>query len=221
MFTPILDNQPYAYSVGKFVCVGRNYAAHAQELNNPIPQSPILFIKPSDAAVNLAPTFGIPEQYGAVHHELEIAVLIGQKLTKANLEQVRNSIAGVGLGLDLTLRDLQDQLKSKSQPWELAKAFDGACPISHFVSVDSQFDWQDISIEMFKNNVLVQAGNSQSMLFPILPLIAHISQHFTLNPGDIIMTGTPAGVGPLAIGDHLQLGLNALIQVESNVTLSN
>ena len=218
MFTPILDGQPFPHAVGKMVCVGRNYAEHAKELNNPVPSAPILFIKPADAAVPVEPSFAIPADRGAVHHELEIAVLIGQRLQNADAAAVAAGIAGVGLGLDLTLRDVQDGLKSKGHPWEIAKAFDGACPLTGFVNASQVQNWQDLNLTLMRNAVLQQQGNSNAMLFPILPLIAYISRIFTLNPGDVIMTGTPAGVGPLAAGDELQLNLQDWLSVRTQVT---
>tara|TARA_B110000438_G_C15647880_1_gene578252 strand:- start:197 stop:868 length:672 start_codon:yes stop_codon:yes gene_type:complete len=219
----ILDQQIFSHALGKIVCVGRNYAAHAKELNNPIPSSPILFIKPASSAVPFATDFSIPKDQGSVHHELEIAILIGSTLSHADTEQVAASIAGIGLGLDLTLRDVQDQLKEKGHPWERAKSFDGACPLTEFVSVSlvSPDDWQSIALRLKKNGQLQQQGSSADMLFPILPLIAHMSEHFSLQPGDVILTGTPAGVGPLAVGDsllaELSLGNNVVFTCESAV----
>lgn len=209
-----LDQQLFPHALGKIVCVGRNYAAHAKELNNPIPSEPILFIKPASSAVDLSPGFSIPEDQGSVHHELEIAILIGQPLMNANNEQVAESIAGIGLGLDLTLRDVQAKLKEKGHPWERAKSFDGACPLTGFVSLPqfSNDDWQSISLDfglkLEKNGQLQQQGSSADMLFAILPLIAHMSEHFSLQPGDVILTGTPAGVGPLEQGDNLSCTLS-------------
>lgn len=201
----ILDQQLYPHTLGKIVCVGRNYAEHAKELNNPIPSSPILFIKPASSAVPFAPNISIPQNQGSVHHELEIAILIGQPLTNASEEHVAASIAGVGLGLDLTLRDVQSRLKEKGHPWERAKSFDGACPLTGFVSInlDNHEDWQNLELQLEKNGQLQQQGSSGDMLFAILPLIAHMSENFSLQPGDIILTGTPAGVGPLEMGDEL------------------
>lgn len=219
-----LDQKVYPHRLGKIVCVGRNYAAHAKELNNPIPSSPILFIKPASSAVAAGPEFSIPQDQGSVHHELEIAILIGQTLKNASVDQVAESIAGIGLGLDLTLRDVQDQLKAKGHPWERAKSFDGACPLTDFVSVNlpSKDDWQSIGLTLEKNGKLQQQGSSADMLFSILPLIAHMSQHFSLQPGDVILTGTPAGVGPLDVGDslfaELSLNNNVLLTSESIVT---
>lgn len=202
MFKTLLDQKEFAHSVSKVVCVGRNYADHAKELNNPIPTSPILFIKPASSVVAFS-AFSIPENQGSVHHELEIAVLIGKTLSNADTRQVRDALVGVGLGLDLTLRDVQAKLKEKGHPWERAKAFDGACPLSEFVAVDDSIDWKNIGLVLNKNGQLQQQGNSADMLFPVVELIAHMSESFTLNAGDIILTGTPAGVGPIEAGDQL------------------
>ena len=223
MMQLILDQKNYPQCLGKIVCVGRNYAAHAKELNNPIPSEPILFIKPASSAVAATPGFSIPRAQGSVHHELEIAILIGQALKNASEDQVAESIAGIGLGLDLTLRDLQAKLKEKGHPWELAKSFDGACPLTEFVAVDmlSKDDWQSLDLKLEKNGELQQQGRSADMLFSILPLIAHMSKHFSLQPGDVILTGTPAGVGPLAVGDSLlgELSLNNKILLTSESTV--
>ena len=222
-----LDQQLFPHALGKIVCVGRNYAAHAKELNNPIPSEPILFIKPASSAVDLNSGFSIPEGQGSVHHELEIAILIGQPLVNVSESEVAESIAGIGLGLDLTLRDVQAKLKEKGHPWERAKSFDGACPLTGFVSLPqfSNDDWQSISLDfglkLEKNGQLQQQGSSADMLFAILPLIAHMSEHFSLQPGDVVLTGTPAGVGPLEQGDNLSCTLSlandVLLTSESTV----
>lgn len=219
MLIPSVDGQLFAHAIGKCVCVGRNYAAHAAELNNPIPSAPILFHKPADAVVPLSPQFKIPTDQGEVHHELEITLLIGKPLTNATEEQVTASIAGIGLALDLTLRDVQSQLKQKGHPWEMAKAFDGACPVTDFIAPDANTDWKNLSLALLRNGQIQQQGNSQDMLFPIIPLIAYISRFFTLNPGDLVLTGTPAGVGELLVGDVLELTLADKISVTTKVTI--
>ena len=215
----ILDQQDYPHLVGKIVCVGRNYAEHAKELNNPIPNSPILFIKPASSVVSFGPTISIPKNQGSVHHELEIAILIGQPLKSATPVQVAEGIVGVGLALDLTLRDVQTKLKEKGHPWELAKSFDGACPLTNFVSVPEMQpeQWQAFTLMLEKNGHAQQQGSSGEMLFQIIPLIAHISEHFSLQPGDVILTGTPAGVGPLQVGDSLSCQLS----LENNTLLTS
>lgn len=217
MFTPLLDNQHFEYSIGKILCIGRNYAAHAAELNNPVPDTPVLFLKPADAACDLRQPIAIPENKGSVHHELELAILIGRRLTHATQEQVQAAVAGVGLGLDLTLRDIQAELKEKGLPWERAKAFDGSCPLTPFVSASHVKDWQAINFTLTRNGIVQQTGNSGDMLHTVLNLIAHMSESFTLNPGDVVMTGTPKGVGPLEAGDTLYVQLDNWLACRTEV----
>lgn len=211
------DGRSNGLSLGKIVCVGRNYADHAKELNNPIPTEPLLFIKPSTAAVSLEQPFSISEQWGCVHYETELAILIGETLTKADEADVVKAIVGVGLALDLTIRDVQSKLKEKGQPWERAKAFDGSCPLSVFVPIDQVDDLQSIQIQLTINGEVRQDGNSSMMLNKIVPLISEISQLFTLEPGDVVITGTPAGVGQLNKGDELVVSLVDLLRVETSV----
>ncbi|WP_246722580.1 fumarylacetoacetate hydrolase family protein [Aliikangiella sp. G2MR2-5] len=194
--------EPFLSPVSKVVCVGRNYIEHARELNNPVPVEPLLFIKPNSTLCSLSQVINIPKGRGECHHELEIAILIGKNLTDVDAEAAEKGIAGLGLALDLTLRQLQSSLKEKGHPWERAKAFDGACPVSHFVPFKNQ-DLTNLDFQMLKNGKVSQKGNSEDMIFPIVQLIADISKSFSLLPGDIILTGTPAGVGPLNPGDQL------------------
>lgn len=202
------DGTAIGLAVGKIVCVGRNYAAHAAELNNPVPTEPLLFIKPGSCVVPLHQPIVLPTALGTVHFEAEIAVLIGQPLGKeASSVAVMDAILGVGVALDLTLRDLQDSLKAKGYPWERAKSFDGACVLSEFVRAEQIPDLGDLEVRLSINEVLRQLGNSRDMLTPIVPLITHMASQFHLEPGDVILTGTPAGVGPLQTGDHLMLEL--------------
>ena len=208
------------FTLGKIVCVGRNYADHAKELNNPIPTEPMLFIKPATAAVALEQPFSIPVKYGSVHFETEMSILIGERLSHASEADAQKAIAGVGVGLDLTLRDLQDNLKSKGHPWEKSKAFDGACPLSAFVAPEQVADLQNVQIRLEVNGEVRQNGNSSLMLNKVLPLISYISEFFTLEPGDVVMTGTPAGVGPIEIGDALKVELEGIVSVSSFVKAS-
>ena len=212
------DGTPIHFPLGKVVCVGRNYAEHAKELNNPVPTEPLLFIKPGSCATDLDGGFAIPADRGAVHYEAEIAVLIGKPLSRRpNEEEVRDAISGFAPALDLTLRDLQAQLKEKGYPWELAKSFDGACVLAPFVAAGAVADLTDVGIRLSINGELRQDGNSSQMLNAILPLLQHIAGHFSLQPGDVVLTGTPAGVGPLASGDTLTLELVGLSSFESRV----
>ena len=217
-----IDGAEADLPTGKVVCVGRNYAAHARELNNPVPTEPVLFIKPSTSVVELAGAVAVPTQFGQCHFETEMSVLIGRELKAGcGSHRAQQAIAGVGIALDLTLRDLQQQLKDKSLPWEKAKSFDGACPVSDFVAIDTVADLQDQQIQLYQNQQLRQDGNSADMLTPVLSLLVYISQFFTLLPGDMLLTGTPAGVGPLAVGDHLRLSLSGLIECETQICAAN
>lgn len=210
------DGTPLHLPLGKILCVGRNYAEHAQELNNPIPDEPLLFIKPATAAVHLTRPISLPNDRGAVHFETELAVLIGQPLTSASETEVKQAILGYGLALDLTLRDVQSRLKEKGQPWERAKGFDGACPLSPFVPADKLAEG-NIHFTLDIDGQRQQTGDTRDMLNPILPLIAHMSEHFTLQPGDVVLTGTPKGVGPLVSGQTLSLELEDVLFVETQV----
>lgn len=192
---------------GKLVCIGRNYAEHARELNNPILAEPMLFMKPVTSLRDMSEPIIVDWEKGSVHHELEIAILIGQTLTQCDKSQAAAAIIGVGVALDLTLRDLQNELKQKGLPWEKAKAFDGSCPLSAFEPISSFDALDNIEIQLTVNRTVRQKGTSRDMLTDILSLIAYISHWFTLNPGDVVLTGTPAGVGPLQPGDELGIEL--------------
>ncbi|AOY87000.1 isomerase/hydrolase [Marinobacter salinus] len=210
------DGTPVHLPLGKIVCIGRNYAEHALELNNPVPDEPLLFIKPATAAVHITRPIDLPRDQGSVHFETELAVLIGRPLTHASASEAEAAILGYGLALDLTLRDVQSELKKKGQPWERAKAFDGACPLSPFVAAE-KLGRDNIHFNLDIDGHRQQTGNTRDMLNPIVPLIAHISSHFTLLPGDVILTGTPKGVGPLQPGQTLSLELEDLLVVGTKV----
>lgn len=202
------DGTNIHYPMGKVVCVGRNYAAHAKELNNPVPDEPLLFIKPGSAVVCPVNGFNIPADRGAVHFEIEIAVLIGKPLSRTpNEEEVLDAISGYAPALDLTLRDVQDELKKKGWPWEVAKSFDGSCVLAPFIGRDQVTDTNNIDVRLTVNGEVRQQGNSGEMLYAIVPLIQHIAGIFSLQPGDVVLTGTPAGVGPLYSGDQIVMEL--------------
>lgn len=202
-----INGEPVDLPVGKAVCVGRNYAEHAKELGNAVPETPLLFIKPATALRALANNIVLPENLGEVHHEIEITVLIGSHLKNATEEQAKAAIYGYGVGLDLTLRDVQNELKAKGYPWERAKAFDGSGMLSQWVEARGISTRQHIAIGLEVNGELRQEGHSGQMLFPIPALLAEISQCFTLEPGDLVFTGTPSGVAALHRGDELALRL--------------
>jgi 2-keto-4-pentenoate hydratase/2-oxohepta-3-ene-1,7-dioic acid hydratase in catechol pathway len=212
-----MENQALNLLPGKVVCVGRNYAEHAKELGNEIPDTPILFMKPATSLVSFDGGFSIPGNQGSVHHEVEIALLVCKQTKNIGPDQAWDSISHVALALDLTLRDVQNKLKEKSHPWEIAKAFDGACPISNWVPVLDIADINNITLQLEKNGELKQNGNSRQMITSIPELIAYISNIFTLMPGDVILTGTPAGVGPLEHGDELTAVLDNKFAFDTRV----
>ena len=196
------------FPVGKVVCVGLNYAKHVAEMKSQASAEPLLFIKPETALCDLRQPVAIPKEFGEVHHETELAVLIGAPLKQANEDRCARAIAGFGGALDLTLRDVQMKLKAAGQPWEKSKAFDGSAPVSGFIPVNEFPDPQNVTLSLTVNNELRQQGNTREMLTPVIPLISYMSRYFTLRPGDIILTGTPEGVGPLVSGDMLKISVN-------------
>lgn len=206
---------------GKIICVGLNYRDHVLEMGGEVnsQQAPeaVLFLKPASALVPLEAPVVIPEQFGRCDHEVEMSVLIGEQLTNCDEQQANDAIIGVGVALDLTLRDLQNQLKQNGHPWDKAKGFDGACPASAFLDRSQVGDLQDMELRLTINSEQKQASNTRHMITPVLPLISYISRFFTLMPGDIVLTGTPAGVGPLSPGDQLKAELVGVISVETSV----
>ena len=212
-----IDGAEIDLPVGKVVCVGRNYAEHAKELGNEVPDAPILFIKPATSLVSMDQPLQLPQGQGEVHHEIEIALLVKERLRDADAKTALWSMAGYALALDLTLRDVQNELKKKGHPWERAKAFDGACPISGFIDARGVSGKQPLDICLEINGEARQQGNSNQMLFPIFELIAHMSSVFTLEPGDIILTGTPRGVGPLHSGDQFRAQLGNILTASGSV----
>ena len=204
-------NERLRSSIGKVVCVGRNYAAHAEELGNEVPSSPILFMKPASSVVStrhdvIRPN---PEIFGGTHYEAELCIQLSADLSMATIEEAQQAIGGMTLGLDLTLRDLQSTLKEKGHPWERAKCFDGACVLADWIDPQAFGNLQNVHYQLIINDKLAQDGDSALMLFPVYELLVNISHAFSLQAGDVIMTGTPSGVGVLQAGDKLKLTLGA------------
>lgn len=186
----------------KIICIGRNYVDHAKELNNEIPKKPVVFIKPDSALLRMA-DFYTPPFSDEIHYETEIVLKInkaGKHILKENAHKHYNEIA---LGIDFTARDLQNELKSKGLPWELAKGFDGSAVVSEFFD-KKDFDLNHLPFSMKLNKETVQEGNTQSMIFSFDEIIAFVSQYFTLKLGDLIFTGTPKGVGKVNENDTLE-----------------
>ena len=212
-----IDGSEIDLPVGKIVCVGRNYAAHAKELGNEVPDAPILFIKPASSLVPMSEPLQLPQGQGEVHHEVEIALLVKERLKNVDAKTALWSMAGYGIALDLTLRDVQNELKKKGHPWERAKAFDGACPVSGFIDARGVSGKQALDISLEITGAVRQQGNTSQMLFPVFELIAHMSTVFTLEPGDLILTGTPSGVGPLNSGDAFTARLGNILSASGSV----
>jgi len=190
--------------VGKIVCVGRNYAEHIKELGNKTPDKPVIFMKPANALLASGGTIVIPAYSSDCHHEIELAVLIGKKAKNITTEQAPDHIAGYAVALDLTLRDVQSVQKAKGLPWEIAKAFDTSCPLSPFVAKDRVNNPQNLQLKLTVNDKLRQDGNTREMMLSIAELLAAVSEYFTLEEGDILLTGTPAGVGRILSGDQIE-----------------
>ncbi len=220
-------NKPYQHlgqishldpsTASKVVCVGRNYVEHIKELGNAMPKRPVLFIKPNSALVKWDDRVAGPTHQGECHHEIELALLIGERLNNATAEQAAQAIAGVTLAIDLTLRDVQSDLKEKGQPWELAKAFDGSCPVASWQRLPSVEWLKNAKMSFTVNGEIRQQTNTDTMIWSSLDLIQFISKHFTLMPGDIVLTGTPAGVRALNPGDKIEANLDDLLTIASEV----
>jgi acylpyruvate hydrolase len=192
----------------KIICIGRNYADHAKEMKSELPTEPIFFMKPDTALVKEGSDIYLPEFSNEIHFECEVVIKINKAGKFIQKEFARNYYTEITLGLDLTARDLQTKCKEKGLPWEIAKAFDNSAPISSkWISI-SDINLSDINFQFFQNGELKQNGFTKDMIFSIDELISYASTFITLKTGDLIYTGTPAGVGPIQIGDKLEGNLN-------------
>jgi 2-keto-4-pentenoate hydratase/2-oxohepta-3-ene-1,7-dioic acid hydratase in catechol pathway len=188
----------------KIICIGRNYAEHAKELNNAVPTEPIFFLKPDVALLKEGGDFYFPSFTKDIHYECEIVIRI-DKVGKHIAEKFASKYyTSFTLGLDLTARDLQQKCKEKGMPWEIAKAFEHSAPIADQFLPTEKYNLKDLHFSLLQNGKKVQNGHTADMLFDVDQIIAYVSQFFTLKTGDLIYTGTPAGVGPIQIGDKLE-----------------
>lgn len=187
----------------KIICIGRNYTDHIKELENEKHTDPVVFLKPDTSILLKGQPFFIPEFSQDVHHEVEVLVKINRIGKHIQPKYAHKYYDEIGLGIDFTARDLQAKLKAKGLPWEKAKGFDGAAVVGKWLPKDSLPHVDDLTFSLTKNGETVQSGSSSLMLWKIDELIAYVSQFFTLKIGDILFTGTPAGVGPVAINDNL------------------
>jgi len=189
------------FHIGKIVCLARNYAEHARELGNETPAAPVLFMKPASSVVGDGDTVRIPSYSQECHYEVELAVLIGKHASNVTADNALGYVAGYGVGIDMTLRDVQNQLKAKGLPWEIAKGFDTSCPLSDFVPASAVADPHALNLKLAVNGEVRQDGTTSDMIHRVPETVAHISAIFTLEPGDVVLTGTPAGVGRVRAGD--------------------
>ncbi|MBK8483343.1 MAG: fumarylacetoacetate hydrolase family protein [Saprospiraceae bacterium] len=183
-------------------CIGRNYMDHAKELNNPIPKEPVVFMKPGTAVLHNNKPFYYPNFTKDLHHEIELVFKIHKKGKAIQENQALSFISHVTIGIDFTARDIQQRCKEKGLPWEIAKAFDHSAVIGSWIPIED-VDLNLLQFTLLKNDEIVQEGNSKDMIFKLPNLIAYLSSYFTLNKGDLIFTGTPAGVSAVKIGDRL------------------
>lgn len=188
----------------KIFCIGRNYAAHASELGNEVPDEPVIFMKPKSALLQSHTPFYYPEFTNELHYECEVVLRISKNGKYIQDKHASKYYNGVTVGIDFTARDIQDELKAKGLPWEKAKAWDNSAVIGKWIDIQPDLKRNDINFSLYKNKELVQQGNTGQMIFSFDKVIAHISNYFSLNIGDLVFTGTPAGVGECVVGDELE-----------------
>jgi 2-keto-4-pentenoate hydratase/2-oxohepta-3-ene-1,7-dioic acid hydratase in catechol pathway len=200
----------------KIICIGRNYPDHAAELGNEIPDEPVIFMKPKSALLQAHTPFYYPEFTNELHYECELVLRVCKNGKYIQERHASNYYNGITVGIDFTARDIQDECKKKGLPWEKAKAFDNSASVGKFVDITPDMNKKNINFSFNKNNEPVQQGNSGKMMFSFDSIIAHISNYFSLNIGDLIFTGTPAGVGECVVGDELEAFLEgaSLLKLE-------
>ena len=188
----------------KIICVGRNYAEHAKELGNEIPTEPVIFMKPKSALLQSHTPFYYPEFTNELHYECEIVLRISKNGKYIQERHASNYYNAVSVGIDFTARDIQNELREKGLPWEKAKAFDNSAAVGKFIDITPALNKKNINFSLQKNKEVVQQANSSQMIFSFDKIIEHVSGYFSLNIGDLIFTGTPAGVGECVVGDELE-----------------
>jgi 2-keto-4-pentenoate hydratase/2-oxohepta-3-ene-1,7-dioic acid hydratase in catechol pathway len=198
------------FAAQRVFCIGQNYAEHVREMKGEIPEAPVIFCKPWTCLVAPGERIRFPKHGEELHHEVEVVVLIGKEGRAAAVEEASSFIAGLTLGLDLTLRDLQRGLREKGLPWEIAKGFEQSAPVGSFTPVKKLRNLSDIEFGCKVNGEVRQHSNTSDMIFPIERLVVEISKIWRLLPGDLIFTGTPSGVGPLRVGDGVEIESPAL-----------
>jgi len=201
----------------KIICIGRNYSEHAKELNNAVPEKPVFFMKPDTALLQKNNPFFYPDFSKDVHYETEIVLKINRNGKYIEEQFAHKYFDEISIGIDFTARDLQAEQKQKGLPWEIAKAFDQSAPVGKFVSKDKFKDINQLNFSLKINGELKQQGNTRDMIFSFGRIISYVSQFVSLKTGDLIFTGTPAGVGPIKINDHFEVFIENELLLEFNV----
>lgn len=218
MKTVRIKNSTLQFTVGKIVCVGRNYAEHAKELGNEVPEKPVVFLKPTSALIHSGEKILHPAFSQDMHHEVELVLLIGKTVKNADKIEAEDAIVGYGVGLDMTLRDLQNDLKKKGHPWTIAKCFDTSAVVSDFLLKSDYSITLEEEITLSVNGQIRQKEKLNKMLFKPAEIVEHISSLMTLEEGDLVYTGTPAGVGKVEVQDKLAAEILNVGKLETIVT---
>jgi 2-keto-4-pentenoate hydratase/2-oxohepta-3-ene-1,7-dioic acid hydratase in catechol pathway len=205
-------------TVGKIFCIGKNYAEHAKEMNSELPATPVVFLKPPTAIIHDGDDIVFPRLSHQLHHEVELVVAIGKAGKSVKVGNAQEHILGYGIGLDMTLRDIQSEAKKKGLPWSVAKGFDTSAPVSEIFARESVQDYRALTIRCSVNGSLRQESSAGEMIFSPERLISYISSIFTLEEGDLIFTGTPHGVGEVKPGDRLEAELAGLTKICHRIT---
>lgn len=213
-----VKNNDKGFAIGKIVCVGRNYAEHAKELGNKIPDKPVLFLKPPSSIIYSGDNIIYPDFSNEMHHEVELVLLIGKDVSKANLKEAENAIIGYGVGLDMTLRDIQSEAKKKGHPWTISKCFDTSAVVSDFVLKENCTLTLDEEISLSINGIIKQKDQLNKMIFNPAQIVEYISSLMMLEEGDLIFTGTPKGVSKVNRGDKLKADLTGIAKLECSIT---
>jgi 5-carboxymethyl-2-hydroxymuconate isomerase len=217
MKTLKIKNSNEDITIGKIVCMGRNYAEHAKELGNEVPEKPVVFLKPASAIIFSGEEIKYPPFSEEMHHEVELVLLIKSKIKNATIEEAQNAIAGCGVGLDMTLRDVQSKLKSKGHPWTIAKCFDTSAVLSEVVLKDDYYLTLDEEIFLIVNDEERQRDKLNKMIFKPAELVQYLSSLMTLEKGDLVFTGTPKGVGKVEKGDVIKAGIENVAELTAQV----
>ncbi len=212
-----IKNSNQEFSVGKIVCVGRNYAEHAKELGNEVPEKPVVFLKPASVLIHSREKIIHPTFSKDMHHEVELVLLIGKMVKNAKKSEAEDAIIGYGVGLDMTLRDIQNELRKKGNPWTIAKCFDTSAVVSDFVLKSDYNLTLDEEISLSVNGRIRQKEKLNKMLFRPADIVEYISSLMTLEEGDLVYTGTPAGVGKVEVGDRLLGKIEGIEELEVGV----